>query len=94
MIICSVLCRGFPVWLKYVPGIEFRTNNQPFKVRKSLWRTMRRIVFRYFIVNPSVFLSTMFKVAMQGFVQKIVNIMKSEKLFEPQGGPIIMSQVG
>ncbi|KAG8365987.1 hypothetical protein BUALT_Bualt17G0029200 [Buddleja alternifolia] len=23
---------GFPVWLKYVPGIEFRTDNQPFKV--------------------------------------------------------------
>jgi len=54
---------GFPVWLKYVPGIEFRTDNKPFKV------------------------------AMQGFVQKIVNIMKSEKLFEPQGGPIIMSQI-
>ncbi|CAI9782665.1 unnamed protein product [Fraxinus pennsylvanica] len=54
---------GFPVWLKFVPGIEFRTDNKPFKV------------------------------AMQGFVQKIVNIMKSEKLFEPQGGPIIMSQI-
>ncbi|GFP93194.1 beta-galactosidase [Phtheirospermum japonicum] len=54
---------GFPVWLKYVPGIEFRTDNQPFKV------------------------------AMQGFVEKIVNMMKSEKLFEPQGGPIIMSQI-
>lgn len=25
--------RGFPVWLKYVPGIEFRTDNEPFKVR-------------------------------------------------------------
>lgn len=24
--------RGFPVWLKYVPGIEFRTDNGPFKV--------------------------------------------------------------
>lgn len=54
---------GFPIWLKYVPGIEFRTDNKPFKV------------------------------AMQGFVQKIVDIMKSEKLFEPQGGPIIMSQI-
>ncbi|KAL0333780.1 UNVERIFIED_CONTAM: Beta-galactosidase [Sesamum angustifolium] len=54
---------GFPVWLKYVPGIEFRTDNQPFKV------------------------------AMQGFVEKIVNMMKSENLFEPQGGPIIMSQI-
>ncbi|KAF5191742.1 Beta-galactosidase, partial [Thalictrum thalictroides] len=23
--------RGFPVWLKYVPGIHFRTDNEPFK---------------------------------------------------------------
>ncbi|KAH6779078.1 beta galactosidase 1 [Perilla frutescens var. hirtella] len=54
---------GFPVWLKYLPGIEFRTDNEPFKA------------------------------AMQGFVQKIVSLMKSQKLFEPQGGPIIMSQI-
>ncbi|EPS64494.1 beta-galactosidase, partial [Genlisea aurea] len=54
---------GFPVWLKYVPGIEFRTDNEPFKQ------------------------------AMQGFVTKIVSLMKSENLFEPQGGPIIMSQI-
>lgn len=26
------LVRGFPVWLKYVPGIKFRTDNEPFKV--------------------------------------------------------------
>ncbi|KAK9275813.1 hypothetical protein L1049_023084 [Liquidambar formosana] len=54
---------GFPVWLKYVPGMEFRTDNGPFKA------------------------------AMQGFTEKIVNMMKSEKLFEPQGGPIILSQI-
>ncbi|CAK9144124.1 unnamed protein product [Ilex paraguariensis] len=54
---------GFPVWLKYVPGMEFRTDNKPFKV------------------------------AMQGFVEKIVSMMKAEKLFESQGGPIIMSQI-
>ncbi|KAK6784180.1 hypothetical protein RDI58_017634 [Solanum bulbocastanum] len=54
---------GFPVWLKYVPGMEFRADNQPFKI------------------------------AMQGFVEKIVNMMKSENLFEPQGGPIIMAQI-
>ncbi|KAK3003041.1 hypothetical protein RJ639_018797 [Escallonia herrerae] len=54
---------GFPVWLKYVPGIEFRTDNGPFKA------------------------------AMQAFTTKIVDMMKSEKLFEPQGGPIIMSQI-
>ncbi|KAI4380756.1 hypothetical protein MLD38_006909 [Melastoma candidum] len=54
---------GFPVWLKYVPGIEFRTDNQPFKN------------------------------AMQGFTLKIVNMMKAERLFESQGGPIILSQI-
>ncbi|KAK3009700.1 hypothetical protein RJ639_014806 [Escallonia herrerae] len=54
---------GFPVWLKYVPGIEFRTDNGPFKA------------------------------AMQAFTTKIVDMTKSEKLFEPQGGPIIMSQI-
>jgi hypothetical protein len=30
---------------------------------------------------------------MQRFVEKIVSMMKSEKLFEWQGGPIIMAQV-
>ncbi|KAJ3702733.1 hypothetical protein LUZ61_006438 [Rhynchospora tenuis] len=54
---------GFPVWLKYVPGISFRTDNEPFKM------------------------------AMQGFTQKIVELMKSEKLFASQGGPIILSQI-
>ncbi|KAF4364158.1 hypothetical protein G4B88_029135 [Cannabis sativa] len=54
---------GFPVWLKYVPGISFRTDNGPFKA------------------------------AMQGFTQKIVEMMKNEKLYETQGGPIILSQI-
>lgn len=27
-----LLYSGFPVWLKYVPGISFRTDNEPFKV--------------------------------------------------------------
>ncbi|KAL5563083.1 hypothetical protein UlMin_032830 [Ulmus minor] len=54
---------GFPVWLKYIPGISFRTDNGPFKS------------------------------AMQKFTQKIVQLMKSEKLFHSQGGPIILSQI-
>ncbi|XP_077253122.1 beta-galactosidase 5-like [Tasmannia lanceolata] len=54
---------GFPVWLKYVPGISFRTDNEPFKM------------------------------AMQGFTQKIVQMMKNESLFQSQGGPIILSQI-
>ncbi|CAJ2637955.1 unnamed protein product [Trifolium pratense] len=54
---------GFPVWLKYVPGVAFRTDNEPFKV------------------------------AMQKFTAKIVSLMKSESLFQNQGGPIILSQI-
>uniref|UniRef100_A0A0A0LYV5 beta-galactosidase n=1 Tax=Cucumis sativus TaxID=3659 RepID=A0A0A0LYV5_CUCSA len=54
---------GFPVWLKYVPGIAFRTDNGPFKA------------------------------AMQKFTAKIVSMMKGEKLYHSQGGPIILSQV-
>ncbi|KAK2372981.1 beta-galactosidase [Trifolium repens] len=54
---------GFPVWLKYVPGISFRQDNEPFKK------------------------------AMQGFTEKIVGMMKSERLYESQGGPIILSQI-
>ena len=33
------------------------------------------------------------KAAMQNFTQKIVSMMKEEKLFQTQGGPIILSQV-
>ncbi|XP_019152748.1 PREDICTED: beta-galactosidase 5-like isoform X2 [Ipomoea nil] len=54
---------GFPVWLRFVPGISFRTNNGPFKAE------------------------------MHRFTKKIVEMLKSERLFESQGGPIIMSQI-
>ncbi|KAG6534679.1 hypothetical protein ZIOFF_008582 [Zingiber officinale] len=54
---------GFPIWLKYVPGISFRTNNGPFKA------------------------------AMESFTEKIVSMMKSEGLYQSQGGPIILSQI-
>ncbi|KAL1293149.1 hypothetical protein HN51_053772 [Arachis hypogaea] len=54
---------GFPVWLKYIPGISFRTDNGPFKYQ------------------------------MQRFTTKIVDMMKAERLFESQGGPIILSQI-
>ncbi|KAF7127826.1 hypothetical protein RHSIM_Rhsim11G0181100 [Rhododendron simsii] len=32
-------------------------------------------------------------IAMQGFTQKIVQMMKDEKLFQSQGGPVILSQI-
>ncbi|WOH16242.1 hypothetical protein DCAR_0935792 [Daucus carota subsp. sativus] len=33
---------GFPVWLRDVPGIEFRTNNEPFK--REMQRFVKKIV--------------------------------------------------
>ncbi|KAL3518368.1 hypothetical protein ACH5RR_020957 [Cinchona calisaya] len=54
---------GFPLWLHFIPGIQFRTDNQPFKTE------------------------------MQRFTTKIVDMMKQEKLFRSQGGPIILSQI-
>ncbi|KAF9590643.1 hypothetical protein IFM89_035961 [Coptis chinensis] len=47
---------GFPVWLKFIPSISFRTDNEPFKV------------------------------AMERFTKKIVNMMNAEELFESHGG--------
>ncbi|KAJ4726013.1 Beta-galactosidase [Melia azedarach] len=54
---------GFPLWLHFIPGIEFRTDNEPFKAE------------------------------MQRFTAKIVDMMKHEKLYASQGGPIILSQI-
>ncbi|KAF7837008.1 beta-galactosidase 9 [Senna tora] len=54
---------GFPVWLRDIPDIVFRTNNAPFKEE------------------------------MKRFVTKVVNLMREEKLFSWQGGPIIMLQI-
>ncbi|KHG08626.1 Beta-galactosidase 8 -like protein [Gossypium arboreum] len=54
---------GFPLWLHFIPGIKFRTDNEPFKAE------MRR------------------------FTAKIVEMMKQEKLYASQGGPIILSQI-
>ncbi|KAJ7553885.1 hypothetical protein O6H91_06G116900 [Diphasiastrum complanatum] len=54
---------GLPVWLRKIPGMAFRTDNQPFETE------------------------------MQTFVTKIVGMMKAEKLFSWQGGPIILAQI-
>ncbi|KAK7310538.1 hypothetical protein RJT34_08104 [Clitoria ternatea] len=54
---------GLPYWLREIPGIIFRTDNEPYK--------------KY----------------MEAFVTKIVQMMKDEKLFAPQGGPIILAQI-
>ncbi|KAL1543811.1 Beta-galactosidase 16 [Salvia divinorum] len=54
---------GLSFWLHDIPGMVFRSDNEPFKIY------------------------------MQNFTTKIVNMMKSENLFASQGGPIILSQI-
>ncbi|XP_022768137.1 beta-galactosidase 16 isoform X3 [Durio zibethinus] len=54
---------GLPFWLHDIPGIVYRSDNEPFKYQ------------------------------MQKFVSKIVSMMKTEKLYASQGGPIILSQI-
>ncbi|KAG8387698.1 hypothetical protein BUALT_Bualt02G0048300 [Buddleja alternifolia] len=54
---------GFPLWLHYLPGIELRIDNEPYKAE------------------------------MKRFTAKIVDMMKQEKLYASQGGPIILSQI-
>ncbi|XP_028765659.1 beta-galactosidase 13-like [Neltuma alba] len=54
---------GLPYWLREVPDIVFRSDNEPFK--------------KY----------------MQEFVVFIIDKLKAENLFAPQGGPIIMGQI-
>ncbi|KAG6497194.1 hypothetical protein ZIOFF_045084 [Zingiber officinale] len=76
------LFRGFPVWLKYVPRISFRTDNEPFK-GVTCWICCMPCKYM---------LKCSIQMAMQGFTKKIVDMMKTESLFASQGGPIILSQ--
>ncbi|KAM7259720.1 hypothetical protein ACFE04_015461 [Oxalis oulophora] len=55
---------GLPYWLREVPKIIFRCDNEPFK---------------YY---------------MEKYVTMIIDLMKKEKLFAPQGGPIVLAQIG
>ncbi|KAJ4898751.1 beta-galactosidase 14 [Raphanus sativus] len=54
---------GLPVWLREVPDVYFRTDNEPFKEHT------------------------------ERYVRKILGILKEEKLFASQGGPIILGQI-
>lgn len=86
----SLLNSGFPLWLHFIPGVEFRTDNEPFKVHKSL------LLFEFlniFSILQYSFLTYLFQAEMKRFTAKIVDLMKQEKLYASQGGPIILSQV-
>ncbi|XP_021900379.1 beta-galactosidase 13-like [Carica papaya] len=54
---------GLPFWLREVPGIIFRSDNEPWKHH------------------------------MEKYVKMVLDKCKAEKLFAPQGGPIILAQI-
>lgn len=72
----------------------YRTDNEPFKVLFTIitWpnlcttylcKTNKRTVFFFVTLQNQ----------MQRFTAKIVDMMKEEKLYASQGGPIVLSQV-
>lgn len=92
--------RGFPIWLHFIPGIQFRTTNAPFKVH--LFLSVEIIShnnctnFKWFIFMPyelGNFPNCRVQNEMKQFLAKIVEMMKEEHLFASQGGPIILAQV-
>ncbi|KAL7098815.1 hypothetical protein ACP275_09G042400 [Erythranthe tilingii] len=87
---------GFPVWLHFISGIQFRTTNSLFKL------FFECSPFSSFLMNQftgssfhvkHVSLSSSMQKEMEFFLAKIVNLMNDENLFASQGGPIILAQV-
>ena len=67
-----------PVWLHYIPGTVFRTNNAPFKVKG--WLASSVVIFSVLGDNPSDIL--WMQSHMKSFTMKIVDMMKNEQFFE------------
>lgn len=88
--------QGFLVWLKYVPGISFETDNGPFKVIVlHLLSNLSPFAIYMYCICPffgSYFLLVL-QMAMQEYTKMVVDTMKSEKLFESQGGTIILRPI-
>lgn len=84
-------CRGLPFWLHNVPGIVFRTDNEPFKVILE-WIQIAFILL-YMVFGEDTFFFLYLQYHMKRYAQMIVKLMKSENLYASQGGPIILSQV-
>lgn len=84
---------GFPLWLHFIPGVQLRTDNEPYKVLYphpySSFIKCGILIYHITVYNNNI----MFQIEMQRFTTYIVNLMKQEKLYASQGGPIILSQV-
>lgn len=59
----------------------------------KIWSKFYPLYILRYLLADTLSCSLVVKVAMQKFTQKIVEMMKSEGLFQSQGGPIILSQV-
>ncbi|KAJ8447880.1 hypothetical protein Cgig2_012015 [Carnegiea gigantea] len=82
---------GLPLWLRDIPGIAFRSDNGPWKVFALSSSAKNLTTIKLLIKNPNT--SYWMQAHMQNFTTMIVNMMKTEKLYASQGGPIIISQI-
>ncbi|XLT84611.1 hypothetical protein HN873_006364 [Arachis hypogaea] len=78
---------GFPIWLHFIPGIKFRTDNEPFKVSPYIY------IYLIHVISNNNSKNLFLQAEMKRFTAKIVNMMKQESLYASQGGPIILSQI-
>lgn len=92
---CYCCYRGLPFWLHDVPDIIYRSDNAPFKVLIHLCiaKTQHSNGLIWALLLKLLISFHWWQLYMQNFTTKIVNLMKSEKLYASQGGPIILSQV-
>lgn len=87
--------RGLPVWLHNLPGCEIRTANDVYMVISltSILCHQNSNIMLIKQVKTFNLLCSFFQSEMKNFTTLIVDMMKKEKLFASQGGPIIIAQV-
>lgn len=52
-LVLMAFCRGLPEWLHEIPGIEFRTDNEPFKVHEFDKQNTNQDVDRHSVAMPA-----------------------------------------
>ncbi|KAI3975539.1 hypothetical protein MKX01_002371, partial [Papaver californicum] len=68
-------------------------NQKYFCWRLKAFLTQKQIYLETPVGVGVLIILRLLQIAMKGFAVKIVDMMKEEKLFESQGGPIILAQI-
>lgn len=78
-------CSGFPVWLRDIPGIEFRTDNAPFKVQppKKMLLYFNICIFLVLLQYLVLFLVELYSMSCVSSINHITVWAISRFLFSP-----------